>query len=232
MKKHFLKAAVVAAMSTAVLAGTAQASGMDNIGVGVGYDVLSGGTLELNYPINDTFSVRGSVSNGIGFSESEQQDGILYKAKADGGIHRLAVNYHPFQGNFFLSAGYAINNFELGVKGTGSGSVTVGDDAFNNATVSMKGDVSWNNAPTLSLGWGHSPKKGWGFMAEVGMIYTGSPDVSLKGTGTYDNGGGAVDVSSDPTFQAALKGEEKKLKDDLADANFLPLLQAGITYRF
>jgi len=222
----------ILATSLMGVAAVSNANSMDNVGLGVGYGALSGATLEVNYPINDTFSVRGSVSNGIGLSEDQTEDGIVYGAKADGGIHRLAVNYHPFQGNFFLSAGYAINNFELDVNGSGTGSVTVGNDPFNNASVNLAGNIGWDNAPTLSFGWGHSPKAGWGMMAELGMIYTGSPDVSLSGTGSYDNGGGAVDVSTDPVFQNALQAEEKKLKDDLASADFLPILQVQVTYRF
>ena len=230
MKKRIAKTLVVTAISAASI--SAQASSMDSIGVGLGYEAISGTTLELNYPINKQFQVRGSISGGMGLSETQVEDGITYKAEAGGGIHRLALNYHPFEGNFFLSAGYAINNFNFDLNGSGTGSVTVGADNFANASLDLGGNVDWSNAPTLSLGWGNSPEKGWGMMAEFGVIFTGSPDLSLTGTGTYDNGGGAVDISSDPLFQNALKAEEDKLKNDLADANLLPIIQLQANYRF
>jgi hypothetical protein len=75
----------------------------------------------------------------------------------------------------------------------------------------------------LSLGWGHSPAEGWGAMFEVGAIFTGAPDVALSGT---------FDGSEDATLNAALKDEETKLKNDVGDFDFLPILQAGVTYRF
>jgi hypothetical protein len=76
----------------------------------------------------------------------------------------------------------------------------------------------------LSLGWGHSPAVGWGAMFEVGAIFTGAPDVSLTGTTT--------DTASQDALNVALADEETKLKNDVGDYDFLPILQAGVTYRF
>lgn len=230
MKKTALSTLIAAGLLGTSLA--SHASGIDKIGVGVGYEVVSGATLELNYPINDIFLVRGSLSRGAGYSLTESEDNVNYKAKADGGINRLALNYHPFKGAFFLSAGYAFNDFSLNVDGAGTGSIKVGSESFDNASLKLKGVVEWDSAPTLSLGWGHSPSSGWGLMTELGVIFTGTPGASLTGTGSYDNGGGPVDVSSDPTFQNALKAEERKLQKDIADASFLPILQIQATYRF
>ncbi len=39
-------------------------------------------------------------------------------------------------------------------------------------------------------------------------------------------------ASEDATLNAALKDEETKLKNDVGDFDFLPILQAGVTYRF
>lgn len=221
-------------LTGAVLASTAlsaQAS-LEGAGVGVGFDAISGKTLEINYPINESFQIRGSIASGMNMSADQTEDGVYYAAKADGANNRLSLNYHPFQGNFFMSVGYSMNNFGLDVNGSGSGSVTVGSDSFNNATVNLKGGVDWSNSATLSMGWGHSFKSGWGLLFEAGAAFTGAPNVSLTGTGTYDNGGGAVDVSSDPVFQNALKAEEDKLRNDIAGVDFLPIIQAQATYRF
>lgn len=207
------------------------ASSMENIGLGINYGAFSGPSLELSFPISDTLQVRGALSGGMGLSETGSDTDIEYDVEADGGIHRLALDYHPFANGFFLSAGYAINNFELKTNGSKTAAnVDVGDQSFANADVALSGNLAWDNAPTLSLGWGHSPQQGLGFMVELGAFFTGAADVSLTGTGTYDNG--AVDVSTDPTFQQAIKEEEAKVQKDVGDFDFLPMLQAGITYRF
>ncbi|WP_127469886.1 hypothetical protein [Thiomicrorhabdus aquaedulcis] len=207
-----------------------QASGAQGVGVAVNYGLISGPALEVSYPISDVLQVRGALSAGMGLSESTSDTDINYDVEADGGIHRLSMDYHPFAGSFFLSAGYAFNDFKLKANGRGTGSVDVGDETYDNADLNLKGQIEWDSAPMLSLGFGHSPEAGWGAMIEVGAIFTGSPDASLDGTGTYDNG--TVDVSTDPSFQQALRDEEAKLQNDVGDFDFLPILQAGVTYRF
>jgi hypothetical protein len=228
--KGAAKAAILAvAVATPFAAQANEDKGMlDGVGVGVGYGLISGGTLELNYAINDLFQVRGSFSQGMNLEQDTTQDNIDYNAKADGGINRIAVNYHPFKGNFFLSAGYAVSNFGMKVSGTGTGDVEIGNETYTSASATVTGRADWGNGPTLSLGWGHSAAKGWGAMAEIGAVFTGAPDVKLNATGTYSGG----NIQDDPNLAQALADEERKLKDDLSSADFMPILQAQVTYRF
>lgn len=225
MKKLLLSAIIGSAMSVPAIASANSAEG---VGVAINYGLISGAALELTYPINDVFQVRGALSGGMGLSESTNDTDIDYDVKADGGIHRLSMDYHPFAGSFFMSAGYAFNDFKLKANGTGTGSVVIGNETYDGTNVVLNGQLDWNSAPMLSLGWGHSPAEGWGAMFEVGAIFTGAPDVSLDGSGTYDGG----DITSNPNFQQALRDEEAKLQNDVGDYDFLPILQAGITYRF
>jgi len=221
-------------LSTVVLTAIAlplsvSASSIENVGLGLNYGLFSGPTLELTYPINDSLSIRGALSSGMGLSQSDNGSGSEpdYDVKSDGGIHRLALDYRPMGGNFFLSAGYAINNFKIKANSyQSSGSVTIGDiDYAASSELRLNGVVDWDNAPMLTLGWGHSPAQGWGALFELGAIFTGAANVSLNGSGTVDGS----DIS---TVRAALDAEEQRLKDDLADFDFLPVLQAGVTYRF
>ncbi len=221
MKKILLSAIIGSVVAVPTVASANSAEG---VGLAVNYGLISGPSLELTYPINDLLQVRGALSGGMGLSESSSDTDINYNVKADGGIHRLSMDYHPFAGTFFMSAGYAFNDFKLKADGTKTAvNVKVGNDTFN-GTVNINGTMEWDSAPMLSLGWGHSPAEGWGAMFEVGAIFTGAPDVSLSGT------------TSDPTAQArlnaALKEEEAILQNDVGDYDFLPVLQAGVTYRF
>jgi len=219
MKKILLSAL----FGASTLVASQSALAVDNVGVAVNYGLISGPALELTYPINDMLQVRGALSAGMGLSETANDTDIAYDVEADGGVNRLSMDYHPFSGAFFLSAGYAFNDFKLKANGTKAGAnVEVGNNTFN-GTVKVNGKLDWDSAPMLSLGWGHSPSKGWGAMFEVGAIFTGAPDVSLAGT---------LNGASDPTLNAALKDEETKLKNDVGDYDFLPILQAGVTYRF
>jgi len=209
------------------------ASAEGNLGIALNYGVFSGATLEMSYPLTDTLQVRGAVSNGMGVSESSSDSDIDYDVTADGGINRLALDYHPFGNSFFVSAGYAVNNFALDADGRVSSaeSVEIGDTQYTaTSDVRLQGSLDWDSAPTLSFGWGHSPKQGLGFLVEIGAYFTGAPDVALSGTGTVNDGTQDYDVSSE--IADDINREEKKLKDDVGDYDFLPMLQAGVTYRF
>ena len=220
MKKIILSAILGSAVA---MPSISSANSGEGVGVAVNYGLISGPALELTYPINDMLQVRGALSSGMGLSESTNDTDIEYDVKADGGIHRLSLDYHPLAGSFFLSAGYAFNDFKLKADGTKTGAlVEVGNDTFA-GTVDINGNLDWDSAPMLSLGWGHSPAKGWGAIFEVGAIFTGAPDVALSGT---------LDGLSNATLDAALVDEETKIKNDVGDYDFLPILQAGITYRF
>jgi len=224
MKKSILAVSMAQAVA---LSSNALASEIHGLGLAVNYGAFSGPTLELSYPVADTVQLRGAISSGMGLSETSSDTDLEYDVNSDGGIQRLAVDYHPFMNGFFLSAGYAINNFELNSNASKTGIVTVGDSDYA-ADVTIDANFTWDNAPTLSLGWGHSPSEGLGFMFEAGAFFTGNTQAGLSGTCS----GACTDPVSGQTFESALVDEEKKLQKDVADFDFLPMLQAGITYRF
>ncbi|MDG6778749.1 hypothetical protein QCB44_08535 [Thiomicrorhabdus sp. zzn3] len=230
MKKIAMTAAIVSSLA---MANSAQANSVEGLGVSANYGLFSGPTLELTYPINDVLQVRGALSSGMNLSETTSDTDIDYDVEADGGINRLALDYHPFGGTFFLSAGYAVNNFKLTANGTSATGQTVeiGDTTYDvTGDVALVGKLDWESGATLSMGWGHSPAQGWGAMVEIGAIFTGAPDVNLNGTGTVSDGTTTYDVSSE--LEEDIKAEEDKIENDVGDYNFLPILQAGVTYRF
>ena len=228
MKKLLLSTMAVTAFALPLSASATE--DLKDLGVAVNYGLFSGATLELSYPVGNDLNVRGALSAGMGLSETSTGSATepTYAVEANGGIHRLALDYRPFGNGFFLSGGYAINSYAIDVTSSLTSAVTVGSTSYGVANATLTGQLSWNNAPTLSLGWGHSPAEGWGGLFEVGAIFTGAPDVSLTGTGTLDG----LDVSSNTTVLAALNAEETKIKDEVANFDFLPIIQAGVTYRF
>ncbi|NPA72337.1 MAG: hypothetical protein GXO35_05855 [Gammaproteobacteria bacterium] len=219
MKKRLLSLLTVAVLASPL---SASAGTMDNVGVAVNYGLISGAALEVTYPINDVLQVRGALSSGMGLSETSNDTDVVYNVEADGSINRLSLDYHPFESSFFVSGGYAFNDFKLKTNGVEVGAVVVGNTTIN-GTVAINGQIDWNSAPMLSLGWGHSPAQGWGALFEVGAIFTGAPNTALTGT---------LNGANDAALNAALADEEAKLKADIGDFDFLPILQAGVTYRF
>mgnify|MGYP000087232554 FL=1 len=225
MKKIILSS--VLGVTTSMSPLLSNASESSSVGVGINYGLFAGPTLELTYPINNSLQIRGALSSGMDMSETATTD-IEYQVKTKDGINRLALDYHPFENSFFVSAGYAVNNFNIEADAQKNGTdIKIGDATYN-GNVALNGTLDWDNAPSLSFGWGNSPEKGWGGLIELGAIFTGAADVNITGTGTLNGN----DVSTDPAIQAEITKEEKKVQDELSDYDFLPILQAGVTYRF
>ena len=83
------------------------------------------------------------------------------------------------------------------------------------------------------MGWGNSPSKGFGFLFEAGLIFTGAAKYNLTGSGTVqDSNGTTYDLASDPTIKAQLDKEKAKVEKDVSQLDFLPILQLGLNYRF
>jgi len=234
MKRSILSVAIC---STLIVSTHVSASEMGGVSVSVNYGLLAGPTLELTYPINKTFQLRGALSSGMGLSETTSDTDIDYQVESNGGINRLAVDYHPFDGTFFLSGGYAVNNFRFDAVGSSASNETVqigNDEYIVDSALTLNGNLDWDSGPTLSLGWGHSPSEGWGALFEIGVIFTGSAKVSLSGSGTVTNTdtGETYDVSESQEVRDSLDAEQKNIEKDVGDYTVLPIFQAGITYRF
>lgn len=233
--KKILTATTLAVATLSASTGYAQVNPMDKVGVAVGVDLISGPTVELSYPITDYVSVRGSLSTGWSFDETQEEDGIDYKLQTDGAINRLAVDVRPFQGSFFLSAGYGLSNFKLSGNGMvqSGNQFDLGNDTYTADTdVNIAADLDWDSSPTLSLGWGHSPSKGFGFLFEMGAAFTGATNASLAGTGDVTREGGGSFSLDSAEGQQALAEEEAKLQDDVSDVDLLPIVRMAVTYRF
>lgn len=205
----------------------ASASSFSDVGVGLNYDLLTGTGLEVTYPLSKTLQVRGSISNGIGLNEVEEGVGneLDYNVKIDGGLTRIVLDYHPFQGTFFLSVGYAFSDFNISGSGSGTGTTNVGNENFT-GDVTVNSDFSWDDGLSLTLGWGRSPSKGLGFILEIGVVQTGSPEATISGTIS------GVDSITRDRFNNALREEEAEIEEDFADFDALPIIQIGLSYRF
>ena len=62
-------------------------------------------------------------------------------------------------------------------------------------------------------------KDSGGFICDIGVIYHGTPHVSFTATGT----------GIDP---ADVEEEKKKLKDNIEDFRFYPVITLGLIYKF
>jgi len=228
-----MKKNMIAAITLSLAAGFANAettSGMlPDIGVSAKAGTAGFG-VDFTAAINDNFKVRAGYST-YEYSTNHTEEDIDYDAKLRLGGFNLLADYHPWAGGFRVTAGGFTPKHRLGGVGkyTGpSSTVTVnGRDYSSNDLQNLTLDAKWKGfRPYLGLGYDgfNKTKAGLFFTADVGVIFSGSPSVRLA----------ANCVNAALCAQAAtdIAAEEAKLRDDISDAKYLPVVQVGIGYRF
>jgi hypothetical protein len=136
------------------------------------------------------------------------------------------ANYHPFEGNFRLTAGIMNNGNELKSQAKPTtGIYEIGGTIYTAAQVgTLRGTVDFKAmAPYLGPGWGKSPKSGFGASLDLGALFQGSPSVNF----TADDL-----IAGDPTFQANLAQEETNAQNEIDGFTLYPVISLGVNYRF
>jgi len=91
---------------------------------------------------------------------------------------------------------------------------------------------------TLTAGWGNMiPRDGsrFSFPFEVGVAFTGAPDVALdltSGQACDASGANCVDVATDPDVQANLAAQIAKFRRNLDPLKTYPVFSFGVAYSF
>lgn len=89
----------------------------------------------------------------------------------------------------------------------------------------LSGEVGFEKSvPYAGIGWGNAARgRGLGFSLEIGAMFQGSPEVSLRGDGG---------LAGDPAFEDDLRREEEEAEEDLEDFKIYPVVSLGLSYHF
>lgn len=225
-------AVILFGFSTLVLAGESDAE-EKGIGIGVKAGTLGLGA-ELTIPISKHFNGRlgyNAYKYSRTFDSSIDVNGSTTSAELDGDLNfsngTAMLDWHPFASTFRLSAGYVMNNNEVDAESNfqPGDTINVGgtDYSITSSSDQVSGNVAFNNGPYLGLGWSNAGDgKGWGFSADLGLLFQGTPDVTLKAHGSLD---GLISESD-------LRAQEKEAEDDLENLKYYPVASVGMTYSF
>lgn len=163
----------------------------------------------------------------LSFDYDDEFSDIDYDFELDLLTFPITLDWYPFDEKFHISAGVVFNETDVSLDGRGNGSVEIDGITYTAAEVgNLSGSLDFDNvAPYIGIGWGNAFGKSrrWGFVTDLGVAFTGSPDVALSATGT---------LASDPTFRAHLANEEADLQDDLDDFKIYPVFSANLYFRF
>jgi len=192
----------------------------ERIGIGVKVGTLGYG-LDVTGRIVDWFSVRGSV-NAIDVSRSYESSDIDYDGDLELGAYGVLLDFHPFRGDFRITAGLMRNRNEISLTADPSDDVEIGDTTYTPAQVgTLRGGVEFNKvAPYFGIGIG-SAADGPGrikFVLDVGALKQGSGDATL-------------DASSSQVSRSDLKEEEDDIEDKISNYRYWPVIALGISVR-
>jgi hypothetical protein len=164
-------------------------------------------------------------------------------ATYDGDLNLLNVStlaeYYPFKSSGLrLTGGLVFGNNNI--EGTASPSlntdneevIKIGDEEFNvSELTSVDADVDITNSvsPYLGIGGGNPVAlgKGLGFWWNLGVMFGGSPDVTI--TPNIPDG---VPQDTKDRINAEVEKETKEIEDDINFISIYPVLSLGLSYQF
>jgi hypothetical protein len=200
------------------------------LGVGVTARV---GTLGIGVDVNKSLTPQLNGRLGFNFgnvSLNRTDSGIDYDAQLKFSSIQLFGDYYPFTSSSFRVTGGLVaqnNRFALTSKPSSTGTYTIAGNSYSAASVgTLSGEYSYGNsiAPYLGIGIGKSSNEGLGFNADLGVMFTGSPKVSLTASNPAFN--------SNPITRSQIDNQARQTENDLRGFNAYPVLSIGLSYGF
>jgi hypothetical protein len=187
--------------------------------------------------------------NFFSYTTKRTADNIPFTAHVLLQSEQATFDWYPFRGRFHVSPGVLFGNSN---RAYGSAMVPAGISfTLNGVTyysgaanpVQASGYVEFERVtPTLTLGSGnwirHSNVRGeqghWTFPFEAGVSFNGDPKTALNYSGIVCNAGQTFcrNIATDPTVQANIQAERRRLQNDANWVRYYPLISGGIVYRF
>lgn len=209
-------AALLAAIVLPLGSGTA-AAGSFAVGGKAGTTGLG---IEATWRLTDSVNLRGGYY-AFDYGTDLEEEGVEYDGDLKLRNAAVFADWHPFGGAFRLSAGGVQSGNEF--LGSADGDLDVGDNTYAGQ---LEAEVSWSGlAPYLGIGFGNAMRGGrLSFSFDLGVMFTGSPDVRLDGS--------VNDPALEDAFAEDLARERDNLEDELSDVKYYPVVSLGFAYRF
>jgi hypothetical protein len=216
---------VLLALAGTLLSGSRAGAALEDWAIGAKAGTLGIGG-EIVTDIVPDVHIRGSLQ-WLDFGFDAEFDDIDYDVDVEFLNPMLVLDWYPFSGGFRISAGVLFNGSTIDLEATSDEPVEIGDTLYDPSEFgSIVGESDFDDvAPYVGIGFGNplSSDGRWGFSADAGVAFIGSPNVSLRATGPFaDNAGLLADLAE----------EEEEIEDDLDHLRLYPVLSFTLYYRF
>ncbi|MBC7454931.1 MAG: hypothetical protein H7335_14745 [Massilia sp.] len=217
--------------SIAALIGALSIASSVQAAAGVSVEIGSTGVgAHVSVPIQPSLNFRFGA-NVAKYSTTRNTDDVNYDIKLNLKTVDALLDYFPGDGAFRISAGavYNGNQFDSHAKPAGSGVYTLNNVTYSAASAgTIDGDISFRKlAPYLGIGWGNAvTTAGWGFVSDLGVLFQGAPESNLSNRGCTASSVICARLLND------VAAENLKLKEEMKNFKFYPVLRVGVSYRF
>jgi hypothetical protein len=197
---------------------------------------LRAGTLgagaDVNFGLTETLNLRLGYSM-YSYDETVEETDVTYDGELKLSNASALLDWHVFNGGFRLSFGAVGGGTEVDVVGVPAPNNTfdIGDETFLASEVgNLTGKIEMGNSvsPYFGFGWGNTVDKAGRitFLFDLGVVYTGSPDVSL------DVNCGVTTASRCNLLRAEVQKEEDEIATDATEYELWPVVSLGLAIRF
>lgn len=197
----------------------------DGLAVGGTLGTLGPG-IEATVLLSDRLNFR-AAGNYLPLHYQTTQNEIDYDADLTLATARALFDVHPFKNHFRFTGGLTYNRNELEMDATPAEPKVVGDTIYFPEQIgTINGRVTFRSlAPYLGIGYGDAVEgtRKLGFIFDLGLMFQGSPKVSLGASGA---------LAEDAGFQDDLAAEEEEIQSDADAFTVYPVLAFGISYQF
>lgn len=144
------------------------------------------------------------------------------------------LDWFPLESSFHVTGGLVYNGNNIDTVTQLNGLTYKGATYTPNAGSGKLGQVDGSFkvgniiSPYIGIGWGNvlAQTAGWGFASDVGLLFHGKPQISLRSTGC------TADPATCTLVAKGVADEEAKLNDEYASKIIYPVARIGVSYKF
>lgn len=204
--RMLLCAALSAAAASAQAGGIGLRAGTTGVGADLGFDIAPtlGGRIGLS---------------AMNFDLDVDTSDVRYDGKAKILTGSLLLDWSP-AGPFRITGGFMPNRNKIDLTGQ-----PTGGGAFIPAGSSLTGEVKPERsfAPYLGVGYGNVWTKGVNFYFDLGVMFQGSPEVTLN------LNCGSASPAQCAVAQTQLEAERRRVQDKVDKYKYYPVANIGLT---